>query len=299
MQFDLPTTEEQLYNTLQEIFRFYRLEREVFIPAEMEPITLEELEFTPLTSAELQTKAETLLKAKQDKLIIQETEEIEERISSLNVQLAEITAYTSSQIELINATYQETEEKLKKQAMENGLYYSSVTLDRLAKLESEKNEKIISATNERDQKLAAINGEISALNTKKSNLNSVYSQMFSREVIAKKSELNDEQNELIRSVFKYNNSVSEKYQRSRINIEEINATLRARFMEINSEMLTKDMLVDMGYYADVIKCVTYFYDNHYNAATAYTKIKSDTKIIPYLDEYYEQVVYRYKMLATD
>ena len=83
MQFDLPTTEEQLYNTLQEIFRFYRLEREVFIPAEMEPITLEELEFTPLTSAELQAKAETLLKAKQDKLIIQETEEIEERISSL------------------------------------------------------------------------------------------------------------------------------------------------------------------------------------------------------------------------
>ncbi len=299
MQFNLPTNKEELYNTLQEIFKFYRLDREVYMPAEMEPITLEELKFTPLTSAELQTKAEKLLKAKQDKLIIQETEEIEERISSLNVQLAEIQAQAETQLQLLDSTYLQTENKLKQQAMENGLYYSSVMLDRIASLESEKNQKILTINSERDQKVTAINGEISALNTKKSNLKTVYSEMFSKEVVAKKSQLEDEQNELVRSVFKYNNSVSEKYQRSRINIEEINATLRARYMEINSEMLTKDMLVDMGYYEDVIKCVTYFYDNYYDKKNAYTMIMDDTKIIPYLDDYYEQVIYMYRIKALE
>ena len=299
MQFDLPKTAEEMINTLQEIFRFYRLEREVYVPAEMDPITLEELEFTPLTESQLQTKAETLLKAKQDKLIISETEEIEERISSLNVQVAEINANASAQLELVNLTFSETENKLKQQATENGLYYSSVMLDRLSKLESEKNEKILAITSERDQKITAINGEISALNTKKSNLKSVYNQMFSKEVVAKKLQLKDEQDELVRSVFKYNNSVSEKYQRSKINIEEINATLRARFMEINSEMLTKDMLVEMGYYEDVIKCVTHYYDTYFTPAEAYTDIKTNTKIIPYLDDYYEHVVYKYRINATD
>lgn len=299
MQFNLPATDAELYNTLQEIFRYYRLEREVFIPAEMEPITLEELVYTPLTDAELQAKAETLLKAKHEKVIISETEEIEERISSLNVQLSEILANATSQIELIKLSYQQTEDKLRAQATENGLYYSSVMLDRIQKNENEKNEKILNVTTERDQKLTAINGEISALNVKKNNLRSMYNEMFAKEVEAKKLQLIDEQNELIRSVFKYNNSVSEKYQRSKINIEEINATLRARFMEINQEMLTKDVLVEMGYYEDVIRCITGYYDTYFTPKEAYNHLKDNTKIIPYLDDYYEQVVYKYRLEASD
>ena len=299
MQFNLPATDAELYNTLQEIFRYYRLEREVFIPAEMEPITLEELVYTPLTDAELQAKAETLLKAKHEKVIISETEEIEERISSLNVQLSEILANATSQIELIKLSYQQTEDKLRAQATENGLYYSSVMLDRIQKNENEKNEKILNVTTERDQKLTAINGEISALNVKKNNLRSMYNEMFAKEVEAKKLQLIDEQNELIRSVFKYNNSVSEKYQRSKINIEEINATLRAKFMEINQEMLTKDVLVEMGYYEDVIRCITGYYDTYFTPMEAYNHLKDNTKIIPYLDDYYEQVVYKYRLEASD
>ena len=63
-------------------------------------------------------------------------------------------------------------------------------------------------------------------------------------------------------------------------------------MEINSNNLSKDQLIEMGYYTDVINCVCAYYDT-LDALTAWRTIVNDAKVAVYLEEYYSQIVYMY------
>ena len=67
-------------------------------------------------------------------------------------------------------------------------------------------------------------------------------------------------------------------------------------MNIASNFFTKDQLVEMGYYTDAIACVRAYYDT-LSAVAAYQQIAHDTKVAIYLDDYYTNVVYKYKTLA--
>ena len=67
-------------------------------------------------------------------------------------------------------------------------------------------------------------------------------------------------------------------------------------MEINTQFFTKDQLVEMGYYKDVITCVSGYYDR-LSALSAYQDITNETGLITYLDDFYESVVYMYRVRA--
>ena len=59
----------------------------------------------------------------------------------------------------------------------------------------------------------------------------------------------------------------------------------------------KEQLVEMGYYADVVKCVMAYY-NTLSPLDAYRDLSSEQQVIIYLDDYYSSVLYNYQMRAT-
>ena len=99
-----------------------------------------------------------------------------------------------------------------------------------------------------------------------------------------------------REVFKYNNGILEKETRYRNTIKQAEATLKLQFLEISMGEYTKDQLVDMGYYQDVIDCVTSYYDK-FSAAEAFQKITDEKKLAVYLDDMYAEVIYAYRSKA--
>ena len=72
--------------------------------------------------------------------------------------------------------------------------------------------------------------------------------------------------------------------------------MELRFLDISSGEFTHDQLVEMGYYEDVIKCVCGYYDT-LSASNAYYDITSEKKLAIYLDEYYSEIIYTYKLRA--
>ena len=97
-------------------------------------------------------------------------------------------------------------------------------------------------------------------------------------------------------MFKYNNSLDEKEQRSKNAIAQSNATLQLKYLEINSNNLSKDQLIEMGYYKDVIDCVCAYYDR-LSALDAWRAISNEPKVAVYLEEYYTQIVSMYQLRA--
>ena len=109
--------------------------------------------------------------------------------------------------------------------------------------------------------------------------------------------IKDEYEKLKKDVFKYNNSLEEKEQRYLNSIKESKASLRLRFLYISAGEYTKDQLVEMGYYTDVIRCVRGYYDT-LPAVDAYRDMVAEHKLAIYLDDYYQNVVYAYKLNAN-
>ena len=85
-------------------------------------------------------------------------------------------------------------------------------------------------------------------------------------------------------------------QRYDNSIKETKCSLKLRFLDISSGEFTHDQLVKMGYYEDVIRCVCGYYDT-LSAGDAYFDISSERKLAIYLDEYYTEIVYTYKLRA--
>ena len=69
-----------------------------------------------------------------------------------------------------------------------------------------------------------------------------------------------------------------------------------RYLDVSAGEFTKDQLVDMGYYEDVIRCVCGYYDT-LQPSVAYRDILDEGKLAIYLDDYYESIIYLYKSAA--
>ena len=134
------------------------------------------------------------------------------------------------------------------------------------------------------------------LGTKLYNAGNYFNEIHQKEIEEKVLELKLAQKESDEKVFKYNNSIEEKTQRYQNQIIRNNAELKLQFMEIRSGDYTKTELIDMGYYTDVLKCVDGYYQT-LSPSDAYLEICRESKLMIYLDEYYEQLVYVYSLRA--
>ncbi len=298
MEFTNPTTQSEMYSALKEIFYYYRIRRQSFEEVTLLPLELERLNFTTLTDAELLEKAQTLNSAEQYAHDVKYREDINKELAVVTAKLESLPQAQTARIEKINADFDQSVSKLNVSLSKNGLSGSSIAVDKLAQLEVEKNRLLDQAAADYQAQIAALTAEQQTLIAKLENAAEYCAEKAERENLAKRKELIDEQNKIIREVFKYNNGLDEKEQRNANANIESNASLELKFLEIQTGEFTKDQLVEMGYYEDVINCVCAYYDT-LPVLTAAQQILRDRRIVEYLDDYYESVIYMYQQRALE
>ena len=292
MQFNKPTTKEEMYVVLNDLFYYYRVKRAGYEEVSLKELELERLEFNPSTEEQLIEKATELLSGNREREIAEYKNSLNEQMIKTSAQITAIEESAEEQTLQVEKLYADSEEKIRVTAEKNGLINSSAYLDKLAVLENEKNLRIADIVAKKDQKISELSALINSINERINSADTFNALVFEKSVRAKVIELKDEEAQITREVFKYNNGLDEKEQRYANTILQANANLNLKFMEISMGEFTKDQLVDMGYYTDVVNCVCGYYDS-LDAVTAYQDIVNEEKLTIYLDDYYSNVVYMY------
>ena len=296
MEFNIPTTKAQMYVVLNDLFHYYRIRREGFQGIDLLPLDLEKMSTSLPTDTELTTTATTLLSASHEREIKNYQQEINLEITEIKTKIELTNQNANIQIEQVNELYEQSLKKIQGQIASSGLINSSIIIDKTAQLEQEKNAKITEINLSCDSEVASLTAKKTALEKKLADSSTYFSTIHSKEKTAKVIELKEQRQSLSNEIFKYNNAIEEKIQRYDNRLKEINASFELRFLDITSGEITHDQLVEMGYYEDVIKCVCGYYDT-LNASDAFYDISSERKLAIYLDEYYTEIVYSYKVRA--
>lgn len=296
MEFTLPTTKAQMYTTLKSIYAYYRINSSAYMGQQREPLVLNRLSFTPLSDNELKSKAEDIVSPGIERERQKAKLEIDKEIETLNEKKNETTnKYNEIMLE-IEEDYNKIKEKLKEEASKKGLSYSSMTTEKMYQAEKDKSEKSIEKQIEKNGKITEINSKITVLQNKKNDIDDFYDDLLILDKNAKFIELKEAQDKTVREIEKYNNSQGEKETRY-LNANLLSdATLELRYLDIKSKGINKDVLVDAGYYADVIRCISAYYDT-LSPVNAYNDIKSETGLITFLEDFYEDLIYSYRVRA--
>ena len=185
MQFNLPNTKEEMYQILNDLFYYYRVQREGFEEVNLIELNLPRLEYQEKEEELLVQTATILLSAKHESEKKEYKNDIDIKIVELNKKIALLEENAVKQIEEITTMYAESIDKVENQAIKAGLLHSSILADKTAVLEEGKNQKIALITQEKDEKKASILSEIESLNSKKENANDYFNEIHQKEIDAK------------------------------------------------------------------------------------------------------------------
>ncbi len=296
MEFTKPTNKTQMYSVLKELFNYYRIKRDPFEEILLEPLNLQRMEYDKPSDSELIMRANKFVEVENLKEIMGKKQQLNQEIAVCTESLATIERNFEAEKEQIESIYAESYEKLRQTAIKNGLINTSAYLDKVAKCEREKAEKITALTLEKNQTKTNINAKIVALNQSLTSLDDEYSDLQAARITAKVEELKDARDAIEREVFTYNNGIEEKEQKHRSTLIRANANLKLKYMEITMGEYSKDELVDMGYYDDVVECVTAYYDT-LDPLVAYNDLKKESQLIIYVDDFYQNLMYLYATRA--
>ncbi len=298
MDYQIPTTKEDLHVTLKDIYYYYRLRRKTIDVEDLSKLTLQRLDYVvPNQNQLIEYATKQLLNA--------HCREYDEQKYQLNKEIVVVT----SKLSALEFSHQNKLNGLEKSRENNRkavqdafskqqTYFSDMMLDKLLQLDGEVDEKVQLETQNYLMQKAQLEGELQSLIARLDALDSDLDGYHQKEIIAKANQLENEQRKVEREVFKYNNSLDEKEQRYSNSIQQVIANLSLKIMELQNKEFTKEQLVDMGYYKDVIDCTRAYYDT-LDVVVAYNEILEDTNVMLYLDDYYESVVYQYKLKAMD
>ncbi len=296
MEFTLPTTKEEMYEVLEQLFNHYRVRKEGFEEVSLEELALERLNIDFETDSELMTKAQELLKAEHEREIKEYQLNLTSKIKEMQEKITLIEENSEEEIAKITTLYSESIAKVQNQALKAGVASSTIVIDKTALLEDSKNQKIALLTQEKNDKVANLLAEIEKLNLLLSNSQEYFSLVHQKEIEKKFIELSDNREEKKIEIFKYNNGLDEKEQRYSNSIKQTKSSLHLRFLDIKAAEYTKDQLVEMGYFKDVINCVCAYFDT-LEPLYAYQAFLSEKQLMVFLDFYYEQVALLYKYKA--
>lgn len=296
MEFNVPTTKSDMYVVLNDLFYYYRLRREGYEELNLIELELPRLEIEQMNQEKFVEKATNLLKSQHEREILTSENNIKTQILELEKKQTAIESNALDEIEKVRELYNESVQKVEKQIVKAGLINSSIIVDKTVVLEDSLNDKIAKITQNKNSQIASINAKITALTSELNNVEAYFEEVHQLEIDKKVIELKDEYAKLTADAFKYNNSLEEKEQRYSNTIKETKASLYLRFLDIRSGEFTKDQLVEMGYYADVIRCVRGYYDT-LPADEAYRDMNAEGKLAIYLDDFYQHVMYAYKSAA--
>ena len=296
MDFATPTSKEEMYTILREIFNYYRTVQGTFERQPLVPLELERMEYTAPTENELKLIAEKKVAASHKREILKRKDNLTAKIEMIDTKIAQAEENLQKETEEIKKLYSESARKIEVQSMKNGLVRSGIVVDKLAALEVEKNKKILEINSEKNELITEYESQKTYLQNQIDSCESYYQEIHDDEVAKVLEELKEESKKTEREVFEYNNGLDEKEQRYDNQIIKHNASVELRYLEISSVQFSKNQLIDMGYYEDVIECVTSYY-NTLSPLNAYREVAADTKIKVYLEDYYSQVLAAYESLA--
>jgi hypothetical protein len=296
MQFTIPTTRDEMYLTLKDIFNFYRIKRMQYEGIELLPFTLERMTDLSLTDEEITAKAQNLLGGEWEEKLFNYKNNLQQRISELKLKIEKHDADCDAEIKSQTEYYSSLLEKYRVVHYKNGMEESGLYVDKLLKIDQEKTLSIEKIQAKKQTYQDKLNQEIAALNQAVDQAGEYFEGLFNKQLQTKIQQLKDEREEYKREVFKYNNSVNEKEVRYTNTVAQVSANLELKYIQIKANELSKDELIEMGYYEDAINCVVGYYDS-LSPATAYTQIKDERKLAIYLDDYYQDIMYRYKLRA--
>lgn len=296
MQFNIPTTKTEMYVVLNDLFYYYRIRREGYEEANLQELQLQRLSISQKTDEELLEEATLLLKSKHEREKKEYENKLNSSITECQQKLSNIEENYIKTIEEVNLTYEVSAKKFAKDQYNAGLLNSTFVATQNAIFEENKNAKIVALTQEKNNQTASLSAQLTALNQELAGVEEYFSQIHQFEIYAKVNELASQREQERINAFKYNNGLDEKEQRYSNTIKESKMSLWLRYLDISSGEFTKDQLTDMGYYRDVITCVGGYYDT-LEPLQAYRDIVAEKELAIYLDHYYQNVIYNYKVLA--
>lgn len=296
MEFATPTTKAQMYAILEELFYRYRVKKESFQEEQLSSLVLKRLEPVTYTYSALRELATKLVAPEQQREIDARKSEIQKNITELTNKISVLEENTANQIATVENYYEQSLKKVEEQAFKNGLVSSGIVIDKITALEEAKNDKIIALNIKKDQELSQLNAQLASQNELLENAETYFYTAHQLDVDKKYEEIKSEKEKELIEVFKYNNTLDEKEQRYENSLIQYNANLHLKYMSINATEFSKDQLIEMGYYADVVRCVCGYY-NTLSAGVAYNDFSNETKLPIYLDDYYSNILYMYQSKA--
>lgn len=297
MAYQTPTSAVQMHQILRQIYFDYRLRIDAYEDAGLRDIVLERMQFNAKTDEQLLNMARELVTPWYDQEYDKDKKSVEAKIQTLMEKKEKLSYDTEKKKTALTEEVAKSKEEIEKEAIKKGYVNSDAMLLKIAKLEEYRLNKMEQIDVDANQTISSIEEEISSLQITLDALVENLNEYFENKVNAKFIELKEEQDKEEREVFKYNNSIDEKEKRSKNANISANASLKLRYLEIRSQSYSKEELVDMGYYEDVIACVRGYYDRFSNAYDAYNEFVSDNKIILYLEDYYANLLSLYKARA--
>ena len=292
MEFNLPTTKSEMYAVLRELFSYYRVRHSTFMGVDLVPIKLTRLNYVPPTDGQLTVLADTLVTAKHEREKQKYKDDIETEISELEEKIVALNLSEQAKIEKVEFAYAQSQQKLREHAVSAGLTGTSIIADKIVQLETEKNKELLAITMNVQGLISECTARKNALNEKLGGADEYFSVLFEHDKNEKMIELKAEREKAIADAFKYNNQLDEKEQSSHNNIEQVRASFELRFIDMSNGDFTKDQLIEMGYYSDVIRCIKGYYDR-LSPVEAYEDFYSEGDLVAYLDHYYQEILYAF------
>lgn len=297
MQFNTPQTIEKMYEILNDLFHYYRVERQPYEELELQSLKLARLTYTPKTDTQLATIAQDAVSSEYEIKKREYKDDIERQKKAFEEKILLAQVNAESEINDIISSFDKSIEKIQAQAVKAGFANTNVVVQQTAKLESDKNVEVAKVNAKKNQLIADYTAEITALDERLSTCNTHFFGIQSSATQTKYEQLKEERQKLSMEVFKYNNSLDEKEQRYENTLKQAKMRIKLNYMEISNMEISKDELIEMGYYQDVITCVCGYFDT-LSPVSAYDTFKANKKLSIYLDDYYQSILYLYKVNAN-
>ena len=196
----------------------------------------------------------------------------------------------------VDSIYDQSLQKLETEFAERNMSYSSAYYNAVNELEEKRNEQKAKLTTQVEEKQEVIDGKISAKEYLLTTISDTVSYKYEALIMEYVQEQQDKQRDYADSVLKYNNQIDEKIIKNDNAINQNYSKLKLDYMSIVNKGLTTEQLNSLGYYGDVIKAIDEYYYS-ISAQDAYNDFCLDSKMPYYLGEYYDEILYKYKLRA--
>ena len=182
MDFTLPTTKAEMYDTLAEIYTHYKLAPISFEPIELPTLSLTKLNYVPLTDAELTAAATTILSGAHTRELALKKKEISDEIKTLQEKKKLLVAEMDADIASTEEDYAESERKIAVEAVKNGVYYSDASLREKYRQEKDKNAAIQKIRQKYKSQIVGIEAKITQKTEELDGADDFYQTIFDAEI---------------------------------------------------------------------------------------------------------------------